>query len=235
MDGNTWRRYRFVVERGTEPPFFLEPDNPDEFVGHFTSCGFAPLANYTSALADDLSSDATDLSAPERRLKDGGIAVSHLDMARADETLKRIFHLSLDSFRGNFLYTPLEEDEFLEQNRRVLPAVVPELVLLAERDGELVGFLFGVPDVLQQQRGVRLDTLIVKTVAVASSAANAGIGGALVALVHARARALGFTRAIHALMHEQNTSQRISRHYARTIRRYTLYWRELTDVAGAAR
>jgi hypothetical protein len=36
-------------------------------------------------------------------------------------------------------------------------------------------------------------------------------------------------------MHEQNTSQRISRHYARTIRRYTLYWRELTDVAGAAR
>ena len=25
MDGNTWRRYRFIVERGAEPPFFLEP------------------------------------------------------------------------------------------------------------------------------------------------------------------------------------------------------------------
>ena len=28
MDGNTWRRYRFVTEPGTEPPFLLEPTNP---------------------------------------------------------------------------------------------------------------------------------------------------------------------------------------------------------------
>ena len=27
MDGNTWRSYRFVTERGAERPFFLEPDN----------------------------------------------------------------------------------------------------------------------------------------------------------------------------------------------------------------
>src|SRR5688572_23781145 len=26
MDGNTWRRYRLLTERGTEPPFFMEPD-----------------------------------------------------------------------------------------------------------------------------------------------------------------------------------------------------------------
>src|SRR5690348_14548222 len=27
MDGSTNRRYRLLTERGTEPPFFLEPDN----------------------------------------------------------------------------------------------------------------------------------------------------------------------------------------------------------------
>ena len=31
MDGNTWRRYRFVTEVGTEPPFLLEPTNPPEW------------------------------------------------------------------------------------------------------------------------------------------------------------------------------------------------------------
>src|SRR5262245_39955865 len=31
MDGNTWERYRLVTERGDEPPFFLEPDNPDDW------------------------------------------------------------------------------------------------------------------------------------------------------------------------------------------------------------
>src|ERR1700677_660183 len=37
MDGNTWRRYRFVTDRGNEPPFFLEPDNPDEWPRYFVA------------------------------------------------------------------------------------------------------------------------------------------------------------------------------------------------------
>lgn len=233
MDGNTWRRYRLVIERGGEPPFFLEPDNPDEYVDHFTASGFATLATYTSALTDDLAMDSASLPGRERRLRDAGISVRPLDIARADDDLRRIYRLSLETFSNNYLYTPIEEDEFLEQNRRVLPAVVPDLVLLAERDGALVGFLFGVPDVLQRQRVSSIDTFIVKTVAVAPSAAGAGLGGTLVALAQARARELGFTRAIHALMHEQNLSQRISRHYARTIRRYALFWRDLGAASGA--
>lgn len=44
MDGNTYRSYRFVTERGSEPPFFLEPDNPDDWPEHFASTGFTPLA-----------------------------------------------------------------------------------------------------------------------------------------------------------------------------------------------
>src|SRR5689334_5383125 len=46
MDGNTWRSYRLVIERGSEPPFFLEPDTPDAWVSHFTAAGFDTLANY---------------------------------------------------------------------------------------------------------------------------------------------------------------------------------------------
>src|SRR5437899_10602122 len=30
MDGSTWQNYRLVVERGSEAPFFMEPDNPDD-------------------------------------------------------------------------------------------------------------------------------------------------------------------------------------------------------------
>ncbi len=55
MDGSTNQRYRLLTERGTEPPFFLEPDNPDDWPAHFTSSGFAPLANYCSALQTGLN------------------------------------------------------------------------------------------------------------------------------------------------------------------------------------
>jgi len=40
MDGNTWRRYRLVVDAGTEPPFFLEPTNPPEWPRWFTDAGW---------------------------------------------------------------------------------------------------------------------------------------------------------------------------------------------------
>lgn len=228
MDGNTWRRYRFVVERTNEPPFFLEPDNPDAWPDHFKNAGFSVLASYTSALTRALADENPRLDEARQRLGAQEVTIRSMALADAEQELQRIFHLSLESFQGNYLYTPITEREFLEQNRRVLPFVQPDLILLAERAGVLVGFLFAVPDVLQRQRGRTVDTLIIKTVAVSPAVANAGLGGLLVGLVQRRARDRGFTRAIHALMHEQNVSLKISGHYAQTIRRYALFARRLS-------
>lgn len=234
MDGNTWRSYRFVVEPGTEPPFFLEPFNPPAWPQQFIRAGFAVLATYTSALATDLAAFDPRIPAAESRLADAGIRIRSIRQDCADDDLRAIFRLSRSSFAGNFLYTPLEEDEFLEQNRQILPHVQPDLVLLAERGDELVGFLFAVPDLLAERRGAesapaqRLPpTAIVKTVAVAPGAGHRGLGSVLVSLVHRRAHALGFRRAIHALMHEDNVSRNISARYAAVMRRYALFVRDL--------
>ena len=228
MDGNTWRRYRFIAERGSEPAFFLEPDNPDEWREQFERAGFSVMATYTSALSTDLTQEDPRLARTQASLAEKGITIRTLRSDDADTDLRGIFRLSLESFQQNYLYTAIAEDEFLEQNRRVLPYVLPELVLLAEREGHPVGFLFAVPDILQRQRGSRIDTIIIKTVAVSPTVASAGLGGLLVGLAQRRARELWFSRAIHALMHEQNLSRNISRHYARTIRRYALFVRPLS-------
>jgi hypothetical protein len=238
MDGNTWRSYRLVIERGSEPPFFLEPDTPDAWVSHFTSAGFETLATYSSALARDLRQRDPRLDALASRLAARDVTIRPLDLTHADDDLRRIYALSLDAFKGNFLYTPLDEAEFMEQNRRLLPAVRPELVLLAEQrshdHAELVGFLFAVPDLLQQKRGQTPDTIIIKTVAVRAGLGHAGLGSLLVAEVQQRAAALGYTRAVHALMHEQNVSRNISRRYAETIRRYALFAKRLAPAPQAA-
>ena len=225
MDGNTWRRYRFVSERGSEPPFFLEPDNPDAWREQFERVGFRVMATYTSAVTGDLTKEDPRLDTTLAKLQSEGVTIRSFDPENADTELKQLFRLSLDSFQANYLYSPIDEDEFLDQNRRVLSFVVPDLVLMAERDSRLVGFLFAIPDILQRQRRDAIDTLIIKTVAVSPSMASHGLGGLLVGLVQRRARGLGFRRAIHALMHEQNVSRHISRRYAHTIRRYALYVR----------
>jgi GNAT superfamily N-acetyltransferase len=227
MDGSTWRRYRFIIERGTEPPFALEPDNPDSWPGHWNDAGFSVLATYTSALNDDLTVGDPRTPEARARLATARIAIRAIDLARGEDDLRRIFRLSLTAFRRNFLYTPIAEAEFMAQQRAVLPIVRPELVLLAEHGESLAGFIFAVPDALQARRTGTTDTVILKTMAVDPAFARLGLGGVLMDDVQQAARAIGFRRAIHALMHERNRSKQISSRYARTIRRYALFSRSL--------
>ncbi len=225
VDGNTWQRYRLLTERGAEPPFFLEPDNPDEWPRQFTAAGFTPLAQYCSALNCDLTTDDSRLAELERKVAQRGITVHALMPERFDEEMRRVHALSLLSFRNNFLYTPITQSEFLAQYTPIRPYMRPELVLLAERDGELVGFIFALPNLLQAQSGKPMDTAIVKTMAVHPDHGGVGLGSLLMARCQQAVRAAGFTRAIHALFHEDNRSGRISGHTARVIRRYTLFAR----------
>jgi GNAT superfamily N-acetyltransferase len=227
MDGNTWRRYRFVTEPGGEPPFFLEPQNPLAYPGYFLAAGFQPMAEYFSALVSDLSLADPRIPRTRARLQGNGISWRPLDRDRFDDELRRIYRLSVHSFASNFLYTPITEAAFLTQYQAIRPYVRPALTLLAEQGAELLGYLFGIPDLAQAQRGESVDTFIVKTVAVQPGRRSAGLGSVLVAESHRIAAELGYRRAIHALMHEGNQSLNISARYAKTMRRYRLFQRRL--------
>jgi GNAT superfamily N-acetyltransferase len=223
MDCNTWHRYRFVTDAGSEPSFFLEPENPPAYPQYFLGAGFVPMAEYTSALVTEL--DVQDVRIPRavKRLRATGVKWRPLDMNRFEHELKAIYRLSVQSFTQNHLYTPISETEFLAQYKAVVPYLQPELTLMAEHQDELLGYLFGVPDLNQAQRGEAVDTFIVKTVAALPGRRSAGLGSVLVAESHRIAHERGYRRAIHALMHQSNKSQNISAHYSNTMRCYTLF------------
>ncbi|MBI2809044.1 MAG: GNAT family N-acetyltransferase [Planctomycetes bacterium] len=227
MDGNTWQRYRLLTERGDEPPFFLEPDNPDEWPGQFTAAGFTPLAQYYSALNTDLASGAARIEPLERKVATRGITVKSLHPERFEQEMKRVHALSVESFRDNFLYTPIDEVDFLAQYTPLRRYLRSDLILLAEQGDTLIGFIFAIPNLVQAQIGRPPDTAIIKTMAVHPGHAGIGLGSLLMARCEQAVLAAGFTRAIHALFHEANRSGRISGHTARVIRRYTLFGRLL--------
>jgi GNAT superfamily N-acetyltransferase len=227
MDGNTWRRYRLLTERGTEPPFFLEPDNPDEWPGFFNAANFAPLATYFSAMNDDLTVEDPRIARATERLAASGVQLRSLKPETFVTELGRIYAVSRTAFQDNFLYSPIEEAEFLAQYEPIQTHVVPELVILAEQEEQPVGFVFSIPDLAQTKRGQRVDTVILKTVAVMPGRRSAGLGNVLVSRCQQAARALGFRRVIHALMHESNNSLNLSGRYAKPFRRYVLYARKL--------
>jgi predicted N-acetyltransferase YhbS len=227
MDGNTWRRYRLLTERGAEPTFFLEPDNPDDWPGFFQAANFAPLATYFSAMNNDLTVEDPRVARAMERLEGEGVRLRPLKPENFVDELRRIYAVSRTAFQENYLYAPIEEAEFLAQYEPIRAHVVPELVIMAEQQGEPVGFVFSIPDLAQAKRGQRVDTVILKTVAVMPGRRCAGLGNVLVSQCQQAARALGFRRVIHALMHESNNSLNLSARYAKPFRRYVLYARKM--------
>jgi GNAT superfamily N-acetyltransferase len=228
MDGSTYNHYRLVTEPGTEPPFFLEPTNPASWPAHFTENGFAPLAEYYSAVQDAL--EATDPRIPEieRQMQAAGVRVRPLDPATFERDLRSVYPVVAAGFAESLLASPIDEEAFVAQYRPLESLLVPELVQIAETDERAVGFLLVVPDWLQAQRGELIDTGIAKTTAVLPEYQRQGLAILLAARAIAAGRALGYTRAIHALIRENNVSRRLSDVYhGRVIRRYTLYAKEL--------
>ncbi len=230
LDGSTWRSYRFVTDPGNEPPFFLEPVNPPEYPEQFLSAGFDSFAEYISArragpvIADPRAEEA------DRRLENLGVAIRPLDVTRLEEELRVIYRASLIIFRDNVLYSPIPEEEFLALYQPILPMAQPDTFLLAEREGELVGFVFGIPDYLQAQRGEQVDTLIIKTLARLPEREYAGLGAVLLRRCETiGAEQLGYHRSIHALMHMNNASITLSKRSAKAIRGYTLFGKDLTS------
>jgi len=228
MDGNTWRRYRFVTDAGTEPAFFLEPQNPPEWPRQFDDSGFGPLATYFSSLSNDLSKRDERLPKAESRLRTLGVNIRPMRAGEFEESLPRIYRMACVAFKTNYLFTVMSETDFIRQYRRIAPFVVPDLVMVAERATDLVGFALAMPDLLQKSRGTAVDTFIVKTVAVFPHGELGGLGALLVGRVKQVGRELGFRRGIGALMHEKNQRVvKISGRNASPMRRYTLYAKDL--------
>jgi GNAT superfamily N-acetyltransferase len=227
MDGNTWRSYRVLTERGAEPPFFMEPDNPDTWPPAFDLAGFSTLATYSSLLVTDLTRRDPRTARTLDRLQRDGVTIRQLDPARFEDDLRSIYQVSIVSFSENYMYTELSESAFLNQYTPYKEKIRPELVLIAEHDGQPVGYLFAIPDYAEAVRGEPVRTVIGKTLAILPGRRYAGLGVVLADLLHERSHAMGFIRLIHALQHESNKVRNMSNHFGSVMRRYTLYSRTL--------
>jgi GNAT superfamily N-acetyltransferase len=227
MDADTWSDYRFVTEFGCEPRFWLEPTNPPEWPQQFVRHGFQPLAHYFSAINEDLAYREPGLNEVASGLRAAGMRIRPVSPASFDEDVLRIFDVARIAFRSNLMYSEPLAHKFVQRTQPLRNFAAAELSWIAEQDGATVGFLFGVPDMLEEARLGRCNTVIIKTLAVLPSRAYAGLGQLLLAHVQQHALASGYARAIHALMRDVGSMQRLSGRYARRIRRYTLFAKAL--------
>lgn len=216
MDGDTWHSYRLQIESDDTAAFLMEPKSGLHDLEAFKAAGFTQIAQYFSARAH---LDRLVLSTPEPNPE---ISIEVWDGQAPEALFGQVYDLSVAAFQDNLFYKPITRETFLAMYMPFVPMLRSELLLFArDNKGELVGFLFGIPN---YSDGPQTKTVILKTYA----SLRPGIGHLLSHAFHQAAIGLGFEQVIHALIQGDNRSaERSSRHGAEIFRRYALMGKRL--------
>ncbi|MBK9143231.1 MAG: GNAT family N-acetyltransferase [Candidatus Melainabacteria bacterium] len=222
MNGSTWNQYRLTTEGFDSPPFALECLTPKEYVHHFEAAGFRQIASYASAIVAaekdfDRSGEALE------RLQKRGFLIRSFRKDRSLEELAGMYRIAIDSFKDNFLYSPISQNQFTAMYEPLVQIIDERLVFIAEKDGSMAGFLLALPNKLLASG--RDDTVVIKSLARLSGDSFRGLGLGLVSACHERAAELGYEKIIHALYKDDNRSGTFSAD-ADLLRRYALYLHE---------
>jgi len=230
INGGTWARYRLALpsepdDPAFDPPHFAsEPRNPFDYPEHFAAAGFEIVSRYESRIdtsPDDASPDADRFA---ERVASAGIRIRPFDLERFDAELETLHTLSLASFKDNPFYAPLDIHRFRLMYEPLRPIIDPNLVFIAEdARSKAVAFLFAFidPTTRETRHGNRV---IFKTIASLPEVQGRGLGAHLFDRLRVSTVQRGGRAIVHALMHSDNTSLRLSaRHRTHLFRRYALY------------
>ncbi|PRD55777.1 hypothetical protein [Sphingobacterium gobiense] len=219
MNGSTWENYRFH-DHPQKPLFFMEMKHEPYYAMQWKSIGFKPLAHYYSAIATVAPRQNEKIDKLKSRLLRDGVIIRGLDKDNYVADLKKLYPFLHDSFKQNFLYSPISESSFLEKYLPLQSVLKPEFVQIAEHEGEIVGVLLGTDDLFNRAG----KTLIIKTLARSPKRLYRGLGLVLVNEFYQKAVAKKYQQIIYALMIDEGDATSLSDQYdGHLLKTYTLY------------
>ncbi len=232
LNGTTWNTYRYVTEKGSRRQFLLEPWNEDYSVSLFEKLGFKPLAGYISTVMEGMDSDGRrNLNKKIEKLKKfdyyKDIKVESAENKDLMTVLNKVYDLTVEAFKNNFLYSKLEKEIFLKMYLSYEDKIIKKFFKMLYFKDELIGYVFGIPNYIELGYKGKIDTIILKTIAVSPEYNGKGMGYILINSLIEEAEKEGYENVIYALMHESNVSKNIGLLLGNMLRRYTLFIKEL--------
>jgi GNAT superfamily N-acetyltransferase len=154
-----------LVDGFDTPPALMMPHNPPYYQALVEHAGFSNAQNLLVYQGGDPGLRQRR-EAPERLTRAVGImrermgiTVRPLDLKRFGEEVEAIKRIYNAAWEKNWGFVPMTEAEIDHLAAQFRPVVMPELVGMAEKDGEVIGFGLGLPDlnqVFQTNRGGHL-------------------------------------------------------------------------------
>lgn len=156
MNFSTNEECGFLIEGFEEPPMLMTPHNPPYYKDLMEAYGMQKAKDLYAFIHDVRE------TLPEKVLRVAmiaerrGITVRPVDKKKFNEEMRVFQKVYNSAWEKNWGFIPLTDEEIYYLGERLKQIAAPELILIAEDNGEPVGFLGLLPDfnhVLRHMKG----------------------------------------------------------------------------------
>ncbi|KJR43496.1 DNA-binding protein [Candidatus Magnetoovum chiemensis] len=157
MNFSTNEECGFLINNFDAPPMIMTPYNKPYYPSFMESYGMIKSKDLYAYIVDvpDTFPDKVDRVA-NIALKRNNITVRNVSIKALKQELMLFKDIYNESWKDNWGFIALIDEELEALAAQLKPVIVPELMLIAENNGEPVGFLGLLPDfnyVLRKMRG----------------------------------------------------------------------------------
>ncbi len=135
-----------LVEGFDTPPTLLNPHNPAYYLPLVERAGFVKAKDLYQYQSTNPTMPERLIQAARLLMERKKITLRRLDMKHFDQEIERIKRVYNAAWEKNWGFVPLTDAEIDHLAKQLKPVVVPDLVVFAEREGELIGFAAALPD-----------------------------------------------------------------------------------------
>lgn len=144
-----------LVEGFDIAPTVMTSHNPPYYEGLMEAAGLEKSKDLVAYWIDGSRVPERLRNAMERLAQRAGVTIRPLRMTDLEGEVKRVQEVYNAAWSRNWGFAPMTADEFAHLSKELRPVVDPHLVLIAEKDGEPIGFLLALPDLNIALRHVR--------------------------------------------------------------------------------
>jgi GNAT superfamily N-acetyltransferase len=145
-----------LIDAFDSDPYVMMPYNPPEYPRYVESAGYRKVKDLYAWIFDSRWEIKKIGRLVERvRKRNKGLVIRPVDMKRWDEELARVKDLYNRAWERNWGFVRYTEAEFDQLAKEFKIILDPELVALAEVDGELAGVAVLIPDANQVFKKMR--------------------------------------------------------------------------------
>jgi GNAT superfamily N-acetyltransferase len=154
-----------LIDGFDSDPMVMMPYNPRYYPVLMDQVGLRKAKDLYAYSSHSQRIDMKKIGRIADRVLGHGVTVRPIDMKHFEAEVERVWEVYGSAWSRNWGFVPMSKEEFFLQGKEMKQILKPELVLIGEVGGRVVGFALALPDInqaLKPAKGKLLPTGIVK-------------------------------------------------------------------------